>query len=101
LKGKNIRVNAVCPGFIATDLTTPAINALEQMNSTASSDHNPLERFGEPIEVRLKIYIYIPKKNEMYRWLTKKNLLFVKCRLLAQLLSWHQRNLRLSMVKIS
>ncbi|CAO3594294.1 unnamed protein product [Absidia cylindrospora] len=51
LKGKNIRVNTVCPGFIATDLTVPAINALDQMGSTASRDHNPLERFGQPSEI--------------------------------------------------
>jgi NAD(P)-dependent dehydrogenase (short-subunit alcohol dehydrogenase family) len=57
LKGKNIRVNTVCPGFIATDLTQPAINALNDMNPQAALDQNPLERFGEPIEVsKLTLY---------------------------------------------
>ncbi|KAI8342916.1 hypothetical protein BC941DRAFT_498057 [Chlamydoabsidia padenii] len=51
LKGKNIRVNTVCPGFIATDLTVPAINALNSMNPQATLDQNPLERFGEPKEI--------------------------------------------------
>ncbi|KAI8086617.1 uncharacterized protein BX664DRAFT_336326 [Halteromyces radiatus] len=51
LKEKNIRVNAVCPGFIATDLTVPAIKALDKIDPDAATRQNPLGRFGVPTEI--------------------------------------------------
>ncbi|MGB0453169.1 MAG: 3-oxoacyl-ACP reductase FabG [Bacteriovoracaceae bacterium] len=47
LSSKNIRCNAVCPGFIATDMTA----ALEEKAKDVYLDAIPLKRFGDSQEV--------------------------------------------------
>ena len=47
LGGKNIRVNAVVPGFIETDMSARVPRAIKQKNL----DHIVLKRFGQPAEV--------------------------------------------------
>ncbi len=44
---RNIRFNAITPGFIATDMT----NALKDEIKQSYIDKIPLRRFGDPTEV--------------------------------------------------
>ena len=43
----NIRVNAVCPGYIRTRMTEPAM----QLRGEAILAHTPLKRMGNPEEI--------------------------------------------------
>ncbi|WP_044620326.1 3-oxoacyl-[acyl-carrier-protein] reductase [Gynuella sunshinyii] len=45
--GRNIRVNSVCPGFIATDMT----EKLTQEQYQEAVNSIPMKRFGQPAEV--------------------------------------------------
>ncbi len=47
LAGKNVRCNAVAPGFIQTDMT----DVLPQQAKDMAMAQIPLKRFGEPIDV--------------------------------------------------
>ncbi|MEO5594027.1 MAG: SDR family oxidoreductase [Chitinophagaceae bacterium] len=53
LSGKGIRINAVCPGPISTNLLAPAglDDATIQKFASATLDKIPLKRFGKPEEV--------------------------------------------------
>ena len=44
LASRNIRVNAIAPGFIATDMT-------KGLDSEAIADHIPLKRLGQPEDI--------------------------------------------------
>ena len=47
LAGKNIRVNAIAPGFIDTPMTT----SLSEKARQSALEHIPMKRFGRPEEV--------------------------------------------------
>ncbi|KAI8064519.1 3-alpha--hydroxysteroid dehydrogenase [Gongronella butleri] len=51
LKGKQIRCNAVCPGFIQTDIVSRVIDRLDETHPDVRTNHNPLERYGKPEEI--------------------------------------------------
>lgn len=52
LGGSGIRVNAVCPGLIATGMTRPVYEAVREKGKGHMIGHlNPLRRGGEPLEI--------------------------------------------------
>ena len=58
----NIRVNAVAPGYVRTDLTVPIFGNPEMMKTVMA--HTPLGRFPEPEEIAAAIvYLCSPEAN--------------------------------------
>ncbi|KAI9481113.1 MAG: hypothetical protein EXX96DRAFT_522699 [Benjaminiella poitrasii] len=53
LRKTNIRVNAICPGFIMTEMTEMAIEKIcaDETLNAAVKRNSPLERFGRPEEI--------------------------------------------------
>jgi NAD(P)-dependent dehydrogenase (short-subunit alcohol dehydrogenase family) len=51
--GDNIRVNAVAPTYVRTDLTTPIFSNPEMMKTVMA--HTPLGRFPEPEDIAAAI----------------------------------------------
>jgi 3-oxoacyl-[acyl-carrier protein] reductase len=47
LAGKNVRCNAVCPGFIQTEMT----DVLPQMAKDMALEQIPMKRFGKPVDI--------------------------------------------------
>ena len=58
----NIRVNAVAPTYVRTDLTVPIFSSPEMMKTVMA--HTPLGRFPEPEEIAAAIvYLCSPEAN--------------------------------------
>src|SRR5208282_5502129 len=53
--GKGIRVNAVAPGFIRTDMTA----ALDEKYRETMTQGVPLKRAGEPLDVARAVYFLL------------------------------------------
>lgn len=47
LAGKNVRCNAVCPGFIQTEMT----DVLPQQAKDMALEQIPMKRFGKPVDI--------------------------------------------------
>ncbi|KAI8062034.1 hypothetical protein BDF21DRAFT_467154 [Thamnidium elegans] len=63
LHGKNIRVNAVCPGVIETEMTKPLLEAIakDPRKQRLAKLHTALERYGKPEEVGAMVAFLISK----------------------------------------
>ena len=63
---KNIRANAICPGYIRTDLTRPMYET-EDGGQTLISDtlRVPLDRWGEPHEIG-KVAAFLASDDASY-----------------------------------
>lgn len=62
----NIRVNAVCPGIIKTEMMARAFEHMPEKTQTALVNSHPLRRLGEPAEVA-----------SMVRWLCSESDSFI------------------------
>jgi NAD(P)-dependent dehydrogenase (short-subunit alcohol dehydrogenase family) len=52
LRGSNVRVNAICPGLIETNMTKPIFEyARTRGNEHKLGQFTPLERAGQPVEI--------------------------------------------------
>jgi NAD(P)-dependent dehydrogenase (short-subunit alcohol dehydrogenase family) len=52
LRGTNVRVNAICPGLIETNMTKPMFDYAKERGSEAKlGQFTPLERAGQPAEI--------------------------------------------------
>ena len=66
LAGTNVRVNAICPGFIETDMTAPIF---EMARARGKGDRigqlNPLRRAGQPIEIA-RVALFLASDEASY-----------------------------------
>ena len=52
LRGSNVRVNAICPGLIETNMTKPIFDGAKQRGTEHKlGQFTPLERAGQPVEI--------------------------------------------------
>jgi 3-oxoacyl-[acyl-carrier protein] reductase len=61
LAKRNIRVNAICPGFIETDMT----DILSESNKEGMKDSIPLGRFGKPDDVA-NLCVFLSSEEASY-----------------------------------